>query len=324
MVTITDVSRLANVSKATVSRVMSGSRGVKTESRDAVIRAAEELNYRPNAAAQNLANKRTDYIGVILSSTDAGQVSTYLPLLAKALKQKSKHMLVHFADSTQERARLIEELNGRHCDAIIVLGGELPDSINSNAMDDNVIAIDTKANSQHRAIGYDYHFACESACRYLSSQGHSSIAIVLDDKGSASSQTLDGYKTSLHNMAIPINRQLIVEANGDAEQAMLTLLNSYHPFTAIIVMRDSQAAIAMKLLKDFNLATPQEVSIMSLENSPLASQLTPALTCISYPSDKLVEAAINQLDEVINDKPASEIPLIMGKLVARESVTNRK
>ncbi|WED24603.1 LacI family transcriptional regulator [Vibrio sp. JC009] len=319
MVTITDVSRLANVSKATVSRVMSGSRGVKAESREAVLRAAEELNYRPSAAAQNLANQSSDYIGVILSSTDAGQVSTYLPLLAKALKQKGKHMLVHFADTVQERARLIEELNGRHCEAIIALGGELPESV-----DDKVIAIDTRVSSHHRAIGYDYHFACESACRYLSSQGHTSIAIVLDDRGIASQQVLEGYKTSLQNMAIPINRQLIVEAEGDAEQAMLTLLNSYHPFTALIVMRDSQAAIAMKLLKDFNLATPQEVSIMSLENSSLASQLTPALTCISYPSEKLVEAAIAQLDESVGSKPVSEQPLIAGKLVARESVVNRR
>lgn len=319
MVTITDVSLLANVSKATVSRVMSGSRGVKAESREAVLRAAEELNYRPNAAAQNLANQSSDYIGIILSSTDAGQVSTYLPLLAKALKQKAKHMLVHFADTEQECVRLIDELNGRHCEAIIVLGGTLP-----NSVDDSVIAIDTRVNAHHRAIGYDYQFACESACRYLSSKGHSSIAVVMDDRGVASEAVLDGYKTSMQNMAIPINRQLIVQAHGDAEQAMLSLLNCYHPFTALIVMRDSQAAIAMKLLKDFNLAVPEEVSIVSLEDSSLASQLAPTLTCISYPSEKLVESAIDQLEEILTGKAASEQSLITGKLVTRESVVNNR
>lgn len=318
MATITDVSLLANVSKATVSRVMSGSRGVKPESREAVLRAAEELNYRPNAAAQTLANQRSDYIGVILSSTDAGQVSTYLPLLAKSLKAKGKHMLVQFAETPEEQIRMVEELNQRHCDAIISLGGTIEALKN-----DNIIAIDGLASADH-AIGYDYKFAAESACRFLSSKGHTSIAIVVDDESYASNQVLEGYKTSLQNSAMPVNRQLIVTANGNSEQAIMSLLNSYHPFTALVVMRDSQAAVAMNLFRDFNLATPQEVSIVSLEDSQLASQLNPPLTCISYPSQQIVDFAMEQLDAILDDRPTSHKPLITGRLVTRESVTNRR
>lgn len=318
MATITDVSLLANVSKATVSRVMSGSRGVKPESREAVLRAAEELNYRPNAAAQTLANQRSDYIGVILSSSDAGQVSTYLPLLAKSLKAKGKHMLVQFAETADEQVRMVEELNQRHCDAIISLGGSIQSLAN-----DNVIAIDSLANAEH-AIGYDFKFAAESACRFLSSKGHASIAIVVDDESYASTQVLEGYKTSLQNSAMPVNRQLIVTANGNNEQAIMSLLNSYHPFTALVVMRDSQAAVAMNLFRDFNLATPQEVSIVSLEDSQLASQLNPPLTCISYPSQQIVDMAMEKLDAILEDKPMSNQPLITGRLVTRESVINRR
>ncbi|WP_117232449.1 LacI family DNA-binding transcriptional regulator [Vibrio maerlii] len=318
MATITDVSLLANVSKATVSRVMSGSRGVKAESREAVLRAAEELNYRPNAAAQSLANQRSDYIGVILSSSDAGQVSTYLPLLAKSLKAKGKHMLVQFAETSEEQRRSIEELNQRHCDAIITLGGNV-----SNVDNDKVIAIDSGANTSEQAIGYDYRFAAESACRFLSSKGHTSIAIVVDDENPASQQVIEGYKTCLQNSAIPINRQLIVSANGNSEQAIMSLLNSYSPFTAIVVMRDSQAATAMNLLRNFNLSTPNEVSLISLEDSQLASQLNPPLTCISYPSEQLVEMAMEQLDSCLDGRVVDAKRPVTGKLVTRESVTNR-
>ena len=319
MATITDVSLLANVSKATVSRVMSGSRGVKAESREAVLRAAEELNYRPNAAAQTLANQRSNYIGVILSSDDAGQVSTYLPILAKALKAKGKHMLVQFSESAEEQLRCINELNQRHCDAIITLGGDL-----STLQDKNIIAIDGAMSSTQAAIGYDYRFAAESACRYLSSKGHTTIAIIVDDEGSASQQVLDGYKASLQNSSIPINRQLIVSANGNSEQAIMSLLNSYHPFTAIVVMRDSQAAVAMNLLRNFNLATPNEVSIISLEDSQLASQLNPPLTCISYPSQQIVDDAMDQLDAYLNDRVIPAKALVTGKLITRDSVINRR
>ncbi|MFV0447127.1 MAG: LacI family DNA-binding transcriptional regulator [Vibrio sp.] len=317
MATITDVSLLANVSKATVSRVMSGSRGVKAESREAVLRAAEELNYRPNAAAQSLANQRSDYIGVILSSSDAGQVSTYLPLLSKSLKQKGKHMLVQFAESAEEQSHLIEELMQSHCDAIITLGGNC-----SHIESDKIISIDGSSESPF-SIGYDYKFAAESACRFLSSKGHTSIALVLDDEHAPSQHVLEGYKTCLQNLAMPVNRQLIVTANNNTEQSIMALLNSYSPFTAIVVMRDSQAAIAMNLLRDFNLATPNEVSIISLEDSQLASQLNPQLTCISYPSEQLVDIAMEQLDACLSGRGTDKKPLVTGKLVTRDSVANR-
>lgn len=319
MATINDVSRLANVSKATVSRVLSGNRGVKDASREVVLKAAEALNYRPNVMAQNLATQRSNYIGVVLSTTDAGQVSTYLPLLAHALRARNKQMLVHFADTDEEFSRVIAELNNSQCDAIISVGGAA-----HHINDASIIAIDgvAEGNDCH-TIGYDYRFACESACRYLSSKGHSSIAIILDNNDYTAELVLEGYKIAMQNLSIPINRQLIVNVKESPELAVMTLLNSYSTYTALIVMRDSHAAIAMKLFKDFNLSTPQEVSIMSLEDSFLANQLTPALTCISYPSQKLVNAAMQALDERMSYRQKEKQPLIQGNLVTRDSVVNR-
>lgn len=72
MPTIDDVSRLANVSRATVSRVLTGTRGVREESREAVLRAVEELNYRPSFAAQNLASQSSSYVGLVLSAKVKG------------------------------------------------------------------------------------------------------------------------------------------------------------------------------------------------------------------------------------------------------------
>ena len=71
MPTIDDVSKLANVSRATVSRVLTGTRGVREESREAVLRAVEELNYRPSFAAQNLASNTSSYVGMVLPAHEA-------------------------------------------------------------------------------------------------------------------------------------------------------------------------------------------------------------------------------------------------------------
>ncbi len=85
MSTINDVSRLAGVSKATVSRVLSGSRGVKEASRQAVLQAAEALNYRPNMIAQSLLSQSTGCIGVICART----TSTKPPAISTPWKNSS-------------------------------------------------------------------------------------------------------------------------------------------------------------------------------------------------------------------------------------------
>lgn len=93
MSTINDVSRLAGVSKATVSRVLSGSRGVKEASRQAVLQAAEALNYRPNMIAQSLLSQSTGCIGVICAQDNINQTTSYLYALEKQLSQHQKHQV---------------------------------------------------------------------------------------------------------------------------------------------------------------------------------------------------------------------------------------
>lgn len=104
MPTIDDVSRLANVSRATVSRVLTGTRGVREESREAVLRAVEELNYRPSFAAQNLASQSSSYIGVVLSSRDENSGARLLPALARAMKLLNKTLIVQYVDNAIEHA----------------------------------------------------------------------------------------------------------------------------------------------------------------------------------------------------------------------------
>ncbi len=324
MATITDVSRLANVSKATVSRVLSGTRGVREDSRQAVLRAADELQYKPNAAAQALAGKASEYVGVILSSVDAGRISSYLPLIAKGLQKYSKHMLVHFAETREEQKALVNELGNGHCSAIILIGGK-----DADLQSDKLIHLDGVALDSPYSIGFNYSFAAESACRFLMSKGHRNIALIIDSNKDASSlKTVEGYKLALQNQALPFNRQLVVETNSNPEEAVMALLNSYTQFSAVVVMHDSHAAHAMRLFREFNLAVPQEVSIISIEDSELAGQLNPPLTCISFPSEQLVDESMRMLGELLNNRPTQvqeqEQRALSGRLISRESVSTHR
>lgn len=315
MPTIDDVSRLANVSRATVSRVLTGTRGVREESREAVLRAVEELNYRPSFAAQNLASQSSSHIGVVLSSRDESSGARILPALARAMKVLNKTLIVEYVDNDVEHAASVDDLQ-RQCAAVVVFGPVVPGS------GDNVISFDrpvVDAKSQ----GYDFAFATESACRYMIGKGHRNIALVIDNEtDDASKRMVEGYRNVLQNYSFPFNRQLVLTANENVERALLTLINSLSKFSSIVVKRDAYAAEAMRLFREFNIAVPQEVSLLSLEDSPLATQLYPQLTCISWPMEPLLHQCVQRIKSIVEGRPLREMeqPPIIGKLTPRQSV----
>lgn len=166
MSTINDVSRLAGVSKATVSRVLSGSRGVKEASRQAVLQAAEALNYRPNMIAQSLLSQSTGCIGVICAQDNINQTTSYLYALEKQLSQHQKHLLLRFANTSNGVMNSLEELTCGLCDNVLIIGARFPLNINRP----DVVLVDCLDSEGDNSIQFDHAFAAETACHYLISQ----------------------------------------------------------------------------------------------------------------------------------------------------------
>lgn len=167
MSTINDVSRLAGVSKATVSRVLSGSRGVKEASRQAVLQAAEALNYRPNMIAQSLLSQSTGCIGVICARDNINQTTSYLYATEKQLSQHQKHLLLRFANTSNGVMNSLEELTCGLCDNVLIIGARFPLNINRP----DVVLVDCLDSEGDNSIQFDHAFAAETACHYLISQG---------------------------------------------------------------------------------------------------------------------------------------------------------
>lgn len=318
MPTIDDVSRLANVSRATVSRVLTGTRGVREESREAVLRAVEELNYRPSFAAQNLASQSSSYVGLVLSAKDESSGARLLPALSRAMKALNKTLIVEYVNDPVEQAVTVDDLQ-RQCVAVVVFGPIAAGSA------ENVISFDRPVVDA-KPQGYDFAFATESACRYMTGKGHRNIALVIDSEHDDNSKKMvEGYRNVLQNYSLPFNRQLVLTANEDVEQALLTLINSLSKFSAIVVKRDAYAAEAMRLFREFGISVPQEVSLLSLEDSPLATQLYPQLTCISWPMDQLLTQCVERIKSLVDGRPVrtSELSPVIGKLTPRQSVMEK-
>jgi DNA-binding LacI/PurR family transcriptional regulator len=324
MTTILDVCRLANVSKATVSRVLSGNRKVKEDTRDIVMQAVEQLNYRPNQLAQTLATKVSNTIGVLTNGLTDNQLGQMLRQLDAALWEQGRSFVL--ANDIADAATLADKLNylaSRHCDAILVLGKNY-DASWFNMLDLDAFPPLLTMNQtliDVAGVQFDKALTTELACNYLYSHGHTQIAILLET-GSGGEQMLDGYRRALENRSLPFNKQLIVQ-NMDSATATSLLINRYLPFTAVLVPDDHQAIEVIRTLSQYNIQVPHEVSVLSLITGIEGERFTPAITGFDIPEEKMLQSLLRILDEVVkgHDGTNADIPReFLGKLVIRQSV----
>jgi len=303
MANINDVSRLAQVSKATVSRVLSGSRGVEEESRLAVMRAVEVLNYKPNVIAQSLSNQSTGCIGVVCASENINQATGYLHALEKQLRLHQKHLLLRFATDAANVIDALNEIGNGLCDAVIVIGARFP----LPALPHSAVTIDCLESHTVRSIQFDHAFAAQTASQYLINQGRRKIALITQHDGEAAEQTAQGYHQALEHHLLPYNRQLVF----GGENALQRLLNQNVSFNGLLVPDDALAQEALRLLSQFGRQVPADVMVFSLDST--LPQGTSPIPAMSYPLDKLAQRAIALLTMPLSTDPGL-VP-IRGTLV---------
>ena len=310
MSTINDVSRLAGVSKATVSRVLSGSRGVKEASRLAVLKAVEELHYRPNVIAQSLLSQSTGCIGVICAQDNINQTTGYLYALEKHLSLHQKHLLLRFANSKTEVMHALEELTCGLCDDVLIIGARFP----LNITQDNVVLVDCVGGDSSNSIQFDHAFAAETACNYLIKQGRRQIAVINPDSCGSVDQILLGYKRALENNFLPFNRNLIFMDSTSSSVALQVLLNNSTTlnFNALLVADEQEAQRIIAQLQAFNKSVPKDIMVFSLAGS-LHLPGIPTIPAIEYSMDAMAAKIVAGLTE--KTKSALDSNVLRGDLI---------
>ncbi|AUU88397.1 MULTISPECIES: LacI family DNA-binding transcriptional regulator [Enterobacteriaceae] len=315
MSTINDVSRLAGVSKATVSRVLSGSRGVKEASRLAVLKAVDELNYRPNVIAQSLLSQSTGCIGVICAQDNINQTTAYLYALEKHLSQSQKHLLLRFANSKAGVLSALEELTCGLCDDVLIIGARFPLNIN----DENVILVDCAESETPNSIQFDHAFAAETACNFLISQGRRQIALIHPDTSGPADQVLLGYKHALENNFLPFNRNLVFMDDTSSSVALQVLLNNATTlnFNALLVADEQEAQRVIPQLQAFNKSVPGDIMVFSLAGS-LHLPGVPKIPAIEYSIDSMAARIVAWLNEKTQSALGSCV--VRGDLIIPEMI----
>jgi LacI family asc operon transcriptional repressor len=185
MTTMLEVAKRAGVSKATVSRVLSGNGYVSQETKDRVFQAIEESGYRPNLLARNLATKRTQTLGLVVTNTLYHGVyfSELLFHAARMTEEKGRQLILadgkHSADEEREA---IQYLLDMRCDAVIIY----PRFLSVDEMDEIVEKCEQpimvlnrrlRKNSSH-CVWSDHKASCQDAVSQLIAKGHREIAFI--------------------------------------------------------------------------------------------------------------------------------------------------
>ncbi len=333
MITIRDVARHANVSVATVSRVLNNSALVSQETRETVMQAVAQLGYRPNANAQALATQVSDTIGVIVMDVSDAFFGALVKAVDTVAQEHQKYVLIGNSYHEAEKERhAIEVLIRQRCNALIVHSKALSDEELTGFMEQisgMVLINRVVPGYAHRCVCLDNVSGAVMATRMLLNNGHQRIGYLasshqIEDNDSRR----EGWFRALEEQGIAAPDSWVGTGSPDmqgGEAAMVELLGRNLQLTAVFAYNDSMAAGALTALKDNGIAVPQHLSLIGFDDIPIARYTDPQLTTVRYPVASMARLATElALQGAAGKLDPQAAHCFMPTLVRRHSVALRQ
>ena len=325
---IKKVAEHANVSTATVSRLINKTSYISPETAKKVWSAIEELGYYPNINARGLASGRSLLLGLIVSDI----VNPFFPELVKSFEEYAveKGFEVITANTNYNPARTamrVRSLIERRVDGVAVMTSEMDqaliDELSTRGIP--IVFLDTGEIQENISnIRIDYEQGISEAVNHLLELGHRRIGFIsgpLDLKSAKIRRS--AFLKFLRQKGIIEKKELIVVGDhkiSGGRTAMRQLLEVKDRPTAVFASNDLTAIGALQELRTHGLHVPTDISLVGFDDIALAESTDPPLTTVNISRSLVAEAAFNSLYELISG--ATEIGrelLVETTLVVRES-----
>jgi LacI family transcriptional regulator len=330
---IVDVAREAQVSVATVSRVLNNSRHVSQATKIKVLQAIEDMSFTPNASAKNLRSQKTRTIGVVVSDIHA----SYFAEIVKGIENMANSLKyrIIICDTQNEKEKELEFMSlamNRTVDGIIFVS-----PIISNR---EIIAFTQRGYSaavvgryiEHPDIPCAYTDNVKMArevVQHLIGMGHRRIAFISGYADAVDSyERLEGYLKALRDEELPFVPDLI--ENGDFNetggyQAFKRLWEKNGDLTAVFAANDEMALGVYKACREMAVPIPGRLAVVGVDNNRVTQYISPALSTVDQPKYAmgalLVEKFIDQMND--NDYKDQRVFKVDSILKVRESSNHR-
>ncbi|AOA00371.1 MULTISPECIES: catabolite control protein A [Carnobacterium] len=329
-ITIYDVAREANVSMATVSRVVNGNPNVKPTTRKKVLEVIDRLDYRPNAVARGLASKKTTTVGVIVPDV----TNLYFSSLARGIDDiatmyKYNIILANSDQNDQKEIQVLNTLLAKQVDGIIYMGHKITDEMRaefSRSKTPVVLAGTVDPDAQVGSVNIDYTEATEQVITQLIAKGNKKIAFV---SGALTEPIngiyrMNGYKKALKKAGINFDEKLVFETeySYQAGEEMYNKLAKVGA-TAAFVGDDELAIGILNGALDHGIKIPEKFEVVTSNNSKLTEMVRPRLSTITQPLYDIGAVSMRLLTKLMNKEEVEEKTIILPHNIADRGTTKK-
>lgn len=330
-ITIGDVAEKAGVSKTTVSRILNGNYDHTTEeTRNRVLKAIQDLDYRPNALAQGLKSSKTNVIGMVLSNLKNPFWITVLEGVEDACHDLGYNLMIcNSDDDPKSEEQYIKEFQMRQVDGIVInptaKNFELYQKLVTTKYPMVMINRRISDLRTHNVV-VDNVKGASMAVNLLLENGRKKVAVFVYRSTHVSTwkERVEGYREALLANGFSINDLRIQELEPHLEtvkEATLQFLQSYPDTDAIFSTNNMITLEVIEAIKERNLKIPNDIAVISYDETVWAKHLSPPLTTIKQPGYQMGHMAAKMLIESI-DKKMKQRPktiVLEPELIVRES-----
>lgn len=318
MASIRDVAQHANVSTATVSHVINGTRYVSPELTERVRTVMSELKYRPDAVARSLRRRETLTIGLLVPSVEIPFFASVAYSVERAAADNGYNIILCNSEwEPAEERNHLQELIDRRVDGLICISAGM-----DAAQIAPVIEADTPVVTFERpmldtgldAVGLDNLKGGYIATKHLLELGHRRIAAITGlTISTLSSDRLQGYQSALTEAGLSMNSSLIFYGDYQPQtgrQAMEHFLTLPERPTAVFAFNDMMAMGVLQTLNEHALQVPEDMAVVGYDGIRSSQFMSPALTTVRQPTEEMGQIAVELLINRIQGKGSAQAQYI--------------
>jgi DNA-binding LacI/PurR family transcriptional regulator len=326
------VAALAGVSVKTVSNVVNGYAHVADATRARVQRAIDQLGYRPNLAARQLRQGRSDVIALALPELDLPYFAELARSVIKCAEDKGWTVLIDQTDGLAEREQLaLDGFRGRLIDGLILSPIALGAAELEGRRDTTPLVLlgERVFDGPVDHVAIDNVAAARAATEHLIGLGRRRIAAI-GDQSAATSRTaqlrLQGYREALERAGLPVRQEWVVAVDhyhrADGRGAMARLCDLPEPPDAVFCFNDLMALGALREAHERGIAVPEDVALIGWDDIEEGRYSTPTLTTVSPDKQRIAALAVDFLASRLRagTEPPREVTAPFT-LAIRESTT---
>lgn len=325
-ITIYDVAREAQVSMATVSRVVNGNSNVRKETREKVLAVIKRLHYQPNAVAQGLASKRSTTVGLIVPDL----TNLYFSELSKgiddiALLYKYNIILSSVQNRLLKEDEVIQNLLNKQVDGVIYMSNRLSnEAFEAFERTNTPVVLTGTVDSRMKfpTVTIDYKKADHEAFDLLYNNGKEKLALIVGE-GDASinrDHRIPAYKNFMKSVHLPethIYRNIFTYEDGYNLYPQLV----QEGINGILVTRDMPAAGILNAALDSNVKVPDEFEIITSSATKIVSVVRPTMTSIKQPLYDIGAVAMRMLTKMMSDEKLEQEHVILPYQIVKRGTT---